>query len=168
MNEKELSSFCQAAESYVLSKGWVNCGGGCGDRDYTDPRLLGKNPPVSTVNDRWALITFTGDPESVIVTNDPKIIKTKEVFIDKKYKSGYLYRVSSRKKSIVFDERVAKPYLNPFMDEFDKLVKFVDKVMEDYKDVDIWDVPLGWIDNGFNKELVEKKLKEEFAPKEGK
>lgn len=165
MTEEQLSVLCKSAESYILSKGWVNCGGGCGDRDYTDPRLLGKNPPVSTVNDRWSLITFTGDPESIIITNGPKLKRTKEVFVDKKYKPGYLYRVVGSKKSIVIDENVAMPYLNPFIDEVAKLVKFVDKVLEDYKDVDIWDVPLGWIDNGFNKELAEKKLKEEIQGK---
>jgi hypothetical protein len=165
MTEEQLSGLCKAAESYVLSKGWVNCGGGCGDRDYTDPRLLGKNPPVTTVNDRWSLITFTGDPESIIITNSPKLKRTKEVFLDKKYKPGYLYRVVGSKKSIVIDENVAMPYLNPFMDEFAKLVKFVDKVLEDYKEVDIWDVPLGWIDNGFNNDLVEKKLMEEIRGK---
>ena len=165
MTEEQLSGLCKAAESYVLSKGWVKCGGGCGDREYTDPRLLGKNPPVTTVNDRWSLITFTGDPESIIITNSPKLKRTKEVFLDKKYKPGYLYRVVGSKKSIVIDENVAMPYLNPFMDEFAKLVKFVDKVLEDYKEVDIWDVPLGWIDNGFNNDLVEKKLMEEIRGK---
>ena len=108
---------------HLVQNGWVVCGGGCGDRYFTDARLI----DATKQNERCQLlevITLCGD--------SPDIIYPKKITI--KWCESEKVWVIHKKESQIFDEDNINEFdFAKFKENFENLKQQINKIINQIK-----------------------------------